>query len=84
MHRIGTFQAKTHLAQLLQRVAAGEEITITRRGVEVARLVPARKTEPASAAAIVQGFCELRGRLQKAGGRATRREIRNWINEGRK
>ncbi len=33
-------EAKTHLSQLLQRVAAGEEVTIARSGVPVARLVP--------------------------------------------
>jgi prevent-host-death family protein len=32
--------AKTHLSRLLQRVAAGEEVTIARSGVPVARLVP--------------------------------------------
>ena len=31
--------AKTHLSRLLQRVAGGEEITIARAGVPVARLV---------------------------------------------
>jgi prevent-host-death family protein len=34
------FDAKTHLAALLDRVAAGEEIVITKRGRPVARLVP--------------------------------------------
>ena len=37
---VGVHEAKTHLSQLLRRVAAGEEISITRRGREVARLVP--------------------------------------------
>lgn len=32
-------EAKTHLSRLLQRVAAGEEVTIARSGVPVARLV---------------------------------------------
>ena len=32
-------EAKTHLARLLQRVAAGEEVTIARLGIPVARLV---------------------------------------------
>ncbi len=40
MPTINIHQAKTHLSQLLQRVAAGEEITIANRGVPVARLVP--------------------------------------------
>jgi prevent-host-death family protein len=39
---VGVHEAKTNLSKLLERVAAGEEITITRRGEEVARLVPAR------------------------------------------
>lgn len=37
---VGVHEAKTHLSRLLERVAAGEEIAITRRGEEVARLVP--------------------------------------------
>ena len=37
---VGVHEAKTQLSRLLQLVAAGEEITITRRGHEVARLVP--------------------------------------------
>lgn len=39
---VGVHEAKTHLSRLLERVEAGEEIVITRRGEEVARLVPAR------------------------------------------
>ena len=37
---VGSFEAKTHLPRLLKRVAKGERITITRRGVPVAVLVP--------------------------------------------
>jgi prevent-host-death family protein len=39
---VGVHDAKTHLSRLLEDVAAGEEVVITRRGEEVARLVPAR------------------------------------------
>jgi prevent-host-death family protein len=39
---VGVHEAKTHLSKLLERVAAGEEIAITRRGQEIARLVPVR------------------------------------------
>ena len=39
---VGVHEAKTHLSRLLERVAAGEEIVITRRGQEIARLVPTR------------------------------------------
>jgi len=37
---VGSYEAKTHLPRLLRQVAQGEEITITRHGVPVARLVP--------------------------------------------
>jgi prevent-host-death family protein len=37
---VNIHEAKTHLSRLLQRVAAGEEVTIARSGVPVARLVP--------------------------------------------
>ncbi|MBA2276754.1 MAG: type II toxin-antitoxin system Phd/YefM family antitoxin [Chloroflexia bacterium] len=40
MKTVGAYEAKTHLSQLLDEVAAGESITITRHGVPVARLVP--------------------------------------------
>lgn len=39
---VGVHEAKTHLSRLLERVRRGEEVVITRRGEEVARLVPAR------------------------------------------
>lgn len=39
MSDVGVFEAKTHLSELLERVVAGEEFTITRRGRPVARLV---------------------------------------------
>ena len=40
MDRIGAYEAKTHLPRLLDRVAQGESLTITRHGKPVARLVP--------------------------------------------
>ncbi len=39
---VGAYDAKTHFSELLERVAAGEQITITRHGAPVARLVPVR------------------------------------------
>ena len=41
MSRVGAYEAKTHLPKLLERVARGERITITKHGVPVAELVPA-------------------------------------------
>jgi prevent-host-death family protein len=42
---VGVHEAKTHLSRLLELVTAGEEVVITRRGEEVARLVPASPPE---------------------------------------
>jgi prevent-host-death family protein len=40
---VGVHEAKTHLSRLLDDVAAGEEVVITRRGEEVAALTPVRR-----------------------------------------
>lgn len=41
MRTVGSYEAKTHLPKLLDEVAAGETITITKKGKPVAKLVPA-------------------------------------------
>ena len=48
MRSVGAFEAKTHLAALLDAVNAGEQITITRHGRPVALLVPPAAEAPAS------------------------------------
>lgn len=50
MRSVGAFEAKTHLAALLDAVSAGEQITITRHGRPVARLVPPTSEPQASVA----------------------------------
>ncbi|HYK27180.1 MAG TPA: type II toxin-antitoxin system prevent-host-death family antitoxin [Streptosporangiaceae bacterium] len=37
---VNVYEAKTHLSQLLDRAAAGEEIVIARAGRPIARIVP--------------------------------------------
>ena len=39
MPTIGSYEAKTRLPELLRRVEQGEQFTITRRGVPIARIV---------------------------------------------
>lgn len=39
---VGVHEAKTHLSRLLEDVASGEEVVITRRGQPAARLVAVR------------------------------------------
>ena len=57
MVQIGAYEAKTHLPRLLDRVARGESLTITRHGKPVARLVPVagdRERAKEAAARIVE------------------------------
>ena len=39
MPTIGSYEAKTRLSELLRQVEKGEQFTITRRGVPIARIV---------------------------------------------
>jgi prevent-host-death family protein len=83
MHTVGSYEAKTHLPQLLERVEHGETITITRHGKPVARLVPAVASTPRpdsdAAIAAMIAFQEQEG--PTLGGKLT---IRDLIDEGRR
>lgn len=46
MESVGAYEAKTHLPRLLDEVAAGKSVLITKHGVPVARLVPASEQGP--------------------------------------
>jgi prevent-host-death family protein len=75
---VGLFEAKTHLSALIGRVEHGEEITITKRGVPAARLIPAaaqRRADPKAAAARIR---ELSRGVKLKG-----YTIRSLIEEGR-
>ena len=60
MSQIGAFEAKTHLSELLDRVEAGEELVIARRGRPVARLVPIADANQQRAAEAVKRLLALR------------------------
>lgn len=84
MREVGAFEAKTHLSALLEAVEAGEEITITRRGKPVARLVPVDVGEPARRAAALDRIARLRRELAAGGGGLTRASILEGRDEGRR
>jgi len=82
METVGAYEAKTHLPQLLERVAKGERIAITKHGVPVAMLVPVeQKQDMAWALQEVKKFrAERRARGIEP---LTAEEIKEMINEGR-
>ena len=79
MKTVGAFEAKTHLAELLQQASEGETILITRRGVPVAKLVTADQPEKHDLQKVVRNIRESRKGIRLKG--TTLREL---INEGRR
>lgn len=80
MKSVGAYEAKTHLPELLDRVALGEEICITRHGKPVARLVPETVSPPPDIQAAINEIKEFRkGRTLGEGV-----TIRDLIEEGRR
>ena len=75
----GAFDAKTNLSRLLERVARGEVITITRNGVPVAKLAPVSTESPKSAAELRARFLAFQATHPLEG--VTTREL---IQEGRR
>ena len=76
---VGVFDAKTHLNGLLKRVSKGETIRITRRGVPIAKLVPADAGEKEEPDQVVREIRELR-----KGATLGKTTIRELINAGRR
>ena len=60
MRTVGIFEAKKSFSALIDAVAAGEEIRITRHGKEVVRMMPVLpKAAPSDAAVIDRGVAAL-------------------------
>lgn len=78
MLKVGSFEAKTKLPELLRMVEkSGEEIIITRKGKEIAKLTPIDKNE--DAIFVVEEIRKLRKSIKKINAS----EIKQMIEEGR-
>jgi prevent-host-death family protein len=77
---VGAYQAKTHLSELLEKVEAGEEITITKHGAPVAKLVPVKKeVRPEERVAAIDRIQKLATGLSLGG-----LKVKHLIREGRR
>lgn len=77
---MGAYEAKTHFSELLERVEEGAEITITRHGTPVAKMVPIkRKTTPAERREAIDAMRKLSRGLSLGG-----LKIKDLIAEGRR
>jgi prevent-host-death family protein len=84
MATVTAFEAKTRFGELLERVAKGEEVVITRYDKPVARLIPEGARRHDDVRRSVQGLRDLQqqiGRRSKA--KLTDREVRAAIDRGR-
>jgi prevent-host-death family protein len=59
MKTVNVHEAKTHLSRLLERVHAGEEITIAKGRQPYARLVPLPGRQPKREPGTLKGFVEV-------------------------
>jgi prevent-host-death family protein len=76
---IGAYDAKTRFSELLERVETGQEITITRHGTPVARLVPVKTGSTLKQRrSAIDRIRELRKGLSLRG-----LKVKDLINEGR-
>ena len=86
MSTVIAFDARTRFGELLDRVARGEEIVITRHDKPVARMVPEGRR---SLEEVRQGVAGLRELQQKIGARSAGRPKPTWdvfksiVEEGR-
>ena len=78
MEHVGAYQAKTHLPRLLDRVARGESLVITRHGRPVARLAPIQHDDSERAHQAAERIAERRMRLK----RVPLAELIDSIHEG--
>jgi prevent-host-death family protein len=87
MESVTALEAKTRFGQLLERVAQGEEVVITRHDKPVARLVPEGRRNLESVRAAVAAMFELRGQIfdrNQGKPKLTAAEVKSWIGEGRR
>jgi prevent-host-death family protein len=84
MARVTAFEAKTRFGELLERVAKGEEVVITRHDKPVARLIPEGSPRLDEIRRSVDGLRELQQRIRRRSrARLSRREVRAAIEQGR-
>ena len=79
--QIGTFEAKTHFSQIIEKVERGADFVITRRGKPVAKIIPFKQEPEMTWDEALEGLKELRKRYR---GKPGSFNIREAIEDGRK
>ena len=79
MDTVGAYEAKTHLSKLLERVAKGEHITITKHGIPVAVLQPFDPEKNVDTRVVIDRLLKFRKKNHLSG-----LSIREMIEAGRR
>ena len=78
---VGVFETKTNLNKIINRVIDGEEFVITKRGIEVAKIIPLKNTKQE----LLNTFEEINSfKKQFATNFITINEVTKFKEEGRK
>lgn len=84
MTKVTAFEAKTRFGELLERVAKGEEVVITRHDKPVARLVPEGAQRVDDVRRAVSGLQELQQQIrERSRAKLSDRDVRSAIDDGR-
>jgi prevent-host-death family protein len=84
MAHVTAFEAKTRFGELLERVAKGEEVVITKHDKPVARLIPEGAARLDDVRRSVQGLRDLQQQIKRRSkAKLSDREVRSAIDEGR-
>jgi prevent-host-death family protein len=67
MIEVGVHEAKTHLSALLDKVKHEGEVLITKRGIAIARLVPAEHANPTEIGLIIDKLRLFRKKVKLRG-----------------
>jgi len=76
---VGAYEAKTNFSALLDRVAQGEIVTVSRHGTPVAQLIPLDKPKEVQAAQAAARIKRMREGIRLQG-----LDLRELMNEGRR
>lgn len=76
--KIGSYEAKTKLPEILRRVESGEAFTITNRGKPIADLIPSRARSRVKAELAINNLLKMKTHI------VSDSDLKGMLSEGRK
>jgi len=79
MNTIGSYEVKTHLAEILKKVVQGKEFLITKHGMPIAKIIPYKNDNKENPQMVIEEIKKFR-----EGKKLGHLNIKNLIEEGRR